>query len=161
MAYTDLISLEDAKNFLRVDDTLTEDDNYITRIINSSFTWIEKRTNTHVIAKDKNYDAINGFTRVYDYPINTDLSTLTDYTFEKKGLYYNVCGSTSDTSEFTLNIGEVDPANVTPELIDVAYEIINFYYYLAKKEENKGVTLMDALSPMSLEYISTNKRFLV
>ncbi len=163
MAYTDIISLNDAKTYLRVDDTLTEDDQFITRTINAAFSWIEKRTNQIVSARDKEYSLINGYTRIYDSPINTDLSSLTDYTFTKKGLYYVVCANSSTAdSDFILNIGEVDSGNVDFEFINVAYEIIEYYYNQAKKKEDvKGMTVSDYLSEMSREYININRRFII
>ena len=161
MAYTDIISVDDAKIYLRIDDTLTEDDQFITRTINAAFTWIEKRTNVIVDAKDKTYDIINSYARIYDYPINTDLSTETDYTFTKKGLYYIVCANNSETTELTLNVGEADPNNVDPEFLNVAYEIIDFFYNQSKSEENKGKAIMDYLSPMSTEFINLNRRFII
>ena len=161
MAYIDLITLAEAKNFLRIDDTLTEDDNYITRLISSAFSWIEKRTNVMVYARDKNFDVTDGEARIYDYPINTDLSTVAGYTFHKKGLYYLVCADDTETTEITLNVGEVYPTKVSQELIEVAYEIIDFYYYKAKDEKNKGKTLEESLSPMSMEFINVNRRFIL
>ncbi len=163
MAYTDIISLNDAKTYLRIDDTETEDDQFITRSINAAFSWIEKRTNQIVSARDKEYSLINGYTRIYDSPINTDLSTLTDYTFTKKGLYYVVCANSSDAdSDFVLNIGETDYDNVDFEFINVAYEIIDYYYNQSKKETRvKGATISDYLSEMSREYININRRFII
>lgn len=161
MAYTDIISLNDAKTYLRIDDTETEDDQFITRSINAAFSWIEKRTNNILFARNVDYDIINGYARIYDYPINTDLSTETDYTFTKKGLYYIVCANNSQTTELTLNVGEVDPNNVDPEFLNVAYEIIDFFYNQAKSEEHKGKTIMDYLSPMSTEFINLNRRFII
>lgn len=163
MAYTDIISLNDAKTYLRVDDTLTEDDQFITRTINAAFSWIEKRTNQIVSARDKEYNLINGCARIYDSPINTDLSTLTDYEFTNKGLYYTVCINNSDAeNEFTLNIGESFVDNVDFELVNVAYEIIEYYYNQAKKKEDvKGMTVSDYLSEMSREYININRRFII
>jgi len=163
MAYTDIISLNDAKTYLRVDDTLTEDDQFITRTINAAFSWIEKRTNQIVSAREKEYVLINGYTRIYDSPINTDLSTLTDYEFTNKGLYYTVCANSLDVeNEFTLNIGESFADNVDFELINVAYEIIEYYYNQAiKKQEVKSMTVSDYLSEMSKEYININRRFII
>ncbi len=163
MAYTDIISLNDAKTYLRVDDTLTEDDEFIIRTINAAFSWIEKRTNQIVSAREKEYVLINGYTRIYDSPINTDLSSLTDYKFTNKGLYYVVCANNLDVdNEFTLNIGERFSENVDFELINVAYEIIEYYYNQSKKKEDtKGMTVSDYLSEMSKEYININRRFIL
>ena len=55
MAYLDVITLADAKSYLRVDDTLTDDDAQISRMIKSALSTIEKRTNVLVYARSKNY----------------------------------------------------------------------------------------------------------
>ena len=119
MAYIDIISLSEAKNYLRIDDTLTEDNNSITRMINAAFKYIENYTNIIVDPKDIIYNVKNGSARIYDYPINTDVSTLTDYVFEKNSLYDIVCDNTGNTTELTLNVGFVDPLNVPSDLIEV------------------------------------------
>jgi hypothetical protein len=161
MAYIDIITLAEAKNYLRIDDTLTEDDNSIVRMINAAFSWIEARTNVYVVQRNKTYDLINGVARIYDFPINTDLSTVTEHTFTKKGLYYIVCNDTNETSELTLDIGTIDPLNVSYELIQVAFEIIEYYYNQSKDEQKKGTTITEELSPMSMDFININKRFIV
>jgi len=53
MAYLDIIPLADAKNYLKIDDSLTEDDNNITRMIKASLIEVERMTNIHLIAKSK------------------------------------------------------------------------------------------------------------
>jgi len=45
MSYLSVISLERAKNYLRIDTTLTDDDAEITAMINGACSYIEKRTN--------------------------------------------------------------------------------------------------------------------
>lgn len=71
MAYIDVISLANAKLYLRVDDTLTEDDAQITNMINVALKHVEDNTQILVFARDKTYRMINGCIRVYDYPINS------------------------------------------------------------------------------------------
>ena len=53
MSYLNIISLEEAKNYLRVDIDLTEDDNQITAMIKSSLGFVEKHTN-HILFDDIN-----------------------------------------------------------------------------------------------------------
>ena len=70
MAYLDVIPLADAKIYLRVDDTLTQDDNSITRMINGALGYIERVTNILVYDRTKTFLAVDGEVWVYDYPIN-------------------------------------------------------------------------------------------
>ncbi len=53
MAYLDIITLADAKIYLRIDDTLTEDDAQITRMIKASLSQIERITNYIFFARSK------------------------------------------------------------------------------------------------------------
>lgn len=157
MAYTDIISLSEAKIYLRIDDTLTEDDNGIIRMINAAFQYIEKYTNVIVDARDIVYDIDCGKARIYDYPINTDLSTLTDYTVQKKSLYYSVLKDDGETAELTLNVGFTYPYEVSYDLKEVAFEMIDLYYY----GEKDGKPIDKKLSQMSIDTLNLNKRFLI
>jgi len=155
MAYTDVISLSEAKNYLRIDDTLTEDDNAIIRMINASLRYVEKYTDVLVFARDVDYLVKEGLLKLYQFPINTDLTTLTDYTVERKGIFVNICANNTDTVDLTLNVGYTDPADIPQELLEVAYELIDLYYY----GEKDGKPIQKKLSPMSMDALNINKRF--
>ena len=153
MAYLDVITLADAKLYLRVDDTLTEDDAQITRMVNAALSYVEKYTNVIVFARDKEYRLTDGCVRVYDYPINSEVTA--DLTAFSKTLYTNYTfGTSNDLIE--LNVGYVDENDVPQEVIEAAYEIIDIYYY----GKESGKTMAD-LSPMSKQGLDQFKRFLM
>ena len=153
MAYIDVITLADAKLYLRVDDTLTEDDAQITRMINAALSYVEKYTNVIVFARDKEYRLTDGCVRVYDYPINSEVTA--DLTAVNKTLYTNYTfGTSNDLIE--LNVGYVDETDIPQEVIEAAYEIIDIYYY----GKESGKTMAD-LSPMSKQGLDQFKRFLM
>ena len=153
MAYIDVITLADAKLYLRVDDTLTEDDAQITRMINAALSYVEKYTNVIVFARDKEYRLTDGCVKVYDYPINSEVTA--DLTAESKTLYTNYTfGTSNDLIE--LNVGYVDETDIPQEVIEAAYEIIDIYYY----GKESGKTMAD-LSPMSRQGLDQFKRFLM
>ena len=155
MAYIDVLPLATVKQYLRIDDTLTEDDTQLTRMIESALKYIEKHTNIHVVAKDKDYDiplSGQGCLRVYDYPINTLDADLTDYEIESRTLYKVYWPTTTQTT-LTLNVGYEDEADVPVELIDVALEIIDLMYYGNKTTKD--------LSVLSVDILNQNKRFLI
>ena len=54
-SYLDVISLETAKLYLKIDEGQTETDNEITGMINSALSYIEKRTNHIFKTRDKLY----------------------------------------------------------------------------------------------------------
>lgn len=155
MAYIDIIPLADAKVYLRVDDTLTEDDTQITRMINAALSYVERYTNHILFAKDKDYRLINGCVRVYDFPFNSYVTPIEDDfdEIENKTLHTNYTyGSSNDL--ITLNVGYTLPADVPQELVEVAYEIIDIYYY----GKETGKTMAD-LSPLSRDMLDQYKRF--
>ena len=155
MAYLDVIPLADAKIYLRVDDTLTEDDGSITRMINGALAYVEKWTNFLVYDRTKTYLMIDGLVRVYDGPINTLVSPLTVDTVQKNN--YSVYCLGTDTIDLKLNVGCANTSDIPQGLIDVAYEIIDLMYY----EHETGKTIEKDLSTLSKDILNQNKRFIL
>lgn len=148
--YTDVISLETAKLYLKVDVGQTETDAEITQIINSSLSYIEKRTNHIFKSKSKLYYkdcALVEQVKVYDFPIqNAPAET------QIRPLYSTVptVGSFVD-----LEIGYTNIEDIPTELIDCALAIINFWFY---NSETKGA---DNSIPKFVEMaIDQNRRFI-
>jgi hypothetical protein len=152
MAYLDIIPLADAKVYLRIDDTLTEDDAQITRMIKGALSYIERTTNVMLYARDVIYNVSDNAVKVYDYPINSEVANVLDS--EVKSLYTNY---TSEESTITLNVGYVDVADVPQELIEVAYVLIKNMYY--EKENNK--TILDSIDSLTELTLSNYKRFIL
>jgi len=155
MAYTDIISLADAKNYLRIDDTLTADDALLGVMIGSAFQYIEKYTNHIFVATDKTYYYDECVARVYDHPINTNV--LPDFTSEEVfELYSRFRVHDSDIKTLELNVGYESATEVPQELIMVAYELINIFYY-GKDTGN----IDESLSAMSRSILFSYKRYLL
>ncbi len=157
MSYLSIIPLADAKVYLRIDDTLTEDDAQITRMIKGALAYVENYTNVLIFAREKTYRFIDGCVRVYDYPINSVTSPTTDLTTEVKILHTNYTYGVGDNSLLTLNVGHALPVNVPQELIEVAYEIIELMYY--EKQTNKSH--LDNLSSLSTMILNQHKRYII
>jgi len=156
MAYLDVITLADAKNYLRVDDTLTDDDAQITRMIKSALSTIEKRTNVLVYARDKNYLFQDYCVKVYDYPINSVI-TPSDVEVYEKTLYTNYTANSINDKTLTLNVGYTDPLDVPYELIDCALQYVKYLYYEAETDKaNKGM-----LPYWLQDMINQNKRYIL
>jgi len=152
MAYLDVIPLVDAKVYLRIDDDLTEDDNQIIRMIKGSLSYIEQYTNIYLFDRDKTYNVQDNCVKVYDFPINSEVSTFTDK--EVKTLHTNY---TTDETTFTLNVGYEVVDDIPQELIEVAYTMIKSMYY--EKEKNKSV--LDSLDTLSMMTLNQYKRFII
>lgn len=152
--YTDIISLADAKIYLRIDDTLTEDDSQITRMIKGALSFVEKYTNYIFFPRDKDYRLIDGCVRIYDFPINSEITN--DLEVENKTIY-NIYSKGTENDLITLNVGYTDPVEIPQELIEVAYVIIKNMYY--EKESNKS--MLESLDSLSKITLDQYKRFIL
>jgi len=133
MAYTDIISLADAKNYLRIDDGFTSDDSQITGMINASLRYVEKFTNHILFQRSKDYLLINGCAKVYDFPINS-ITSPSD-TEQTKSFTYSNFRASQNEETLTLDIGYSTVDNIPDELIQYAYYKLKFYYFEAKDDD--------------------------
>ncbi len=118
MAYTDVISLTEAKAHLGVDDTSR--DTEITRMIETCLSIVEEETNRLVQRVDKEYlyDE-KGCVRVYDFPINT--TTFADTVTRTRKTLYSIFNDTdSDNEGITLSVGYITATDVPKKIIDLA-----------------------------------------
>lgn len=152
--YTDVISLEQAKLYLRIDDDQTVTDDEITQMINSALSFIEKRTQHIFKTRNKVYYkdcALVEKATVYDYPINNP---------EGEGFIANIEYKTNKAivptvdGFITLNIGYDSLDDIPSELIDAALQLIKVWFYESEKQANT------TLIPLSVkEAIDVNRRF--
>lgn len=150
MNYLDIIPLSEAKNYLKLNDTLTQDNANVTRMIKAALMDIERLTNIHLIDKQKEFFFSNFCTLVYDYPINSIVSPL-DTVREEKSQYSIYVSKNLDDKKLVLNVGYSDVIDVPSDLVEVAYEMIDIMYY-AKEYK---------LSEMSKNTINSYKRFII
>jgi len=150
--YTDVISLERAKLYLKVDASQTETDDEITSMINSSLSFIEKRTNHIFKTRDKVYYkdcALVQQVKVYDYPID---NTETEFIIQYRPLYA-IVPTVNDM--VTLTIGYTDVEDIPNELIDAALQLIKVWFYESETQSNT------TLIPLSvMQAIDVNRRFI-
>ena len=144
MSYINIIPLQDARVYLRIDDTLTQDNEAITRMINASLAKIEQITNVHLIAKSKEYVFDDLKVTVYDFPINS-LTSPTTATVVEKTQYSIYTAAAKTDLKLVLNVGYTVVSNVPKDLIEVAYEMIDIMYYNKEnKLSNLSQTTLDA-----------------
>lgn len=149
MSYLDVITLERAKNYLRIDADLTEDDADITSMINASLRYVEQRTRHFMYARDIVYNGACQV-KVYDYPINSIVTDPAPW-FITRSLYTIY----PDVKTVELNVGYDDPAKVPDIFIQSALQIIKVWYYEAEKQVNSQMI------PISVtEALDVEKRFL-
>lgn len=154
--YTDIISLARAKNYLRVDDTLTEDDVDITSMIKASFLFIERYTN-HLFGARELTQYVPP--KIYNYPINSILGVeeedLTHYyqrnmdKFCEDNLY-----NTPSPVLTTYNAGYINVEDVPEDFIQAALQIIKVWYFESQNQVN------ETLIPVSVrQVLDTYRRF--
>ena len=148
MSYLSVITLERAKNYLRVDLDFDTDDSEITSMINAACRYVEKRTNHILYARDITYKG-SCQVKVYDYPIN---SIVTDPApFKVDFAMFTVY---PDVKEVELNVG-YGTDEVPDIFIQSALQIIKIWYYEAEKQINSQMI------PISVtEALDVEKRFL-
>jgi hypothetical protein len=150
--YTDVISLEQAKLYLKIDEGQTVTDDEITGMINSALSFIEKRTNHIFKTRDKVYFkdcALVQQVKVYDYPID---NTETEFDIIYRPLYA-IVPTVNNTVTLTTGYTSVD--DIPSELIDSALQLINFWFY---NSETKNA--MNSIPDFVLSNIDVNRRFL-
>ena len=148
MSYLSVITLERAKNYLRVDLDFDADDSEITSMISAACRYIEKRINHILYARDIIYKG-SCQVKVYDYPIN---SIVTDPApFKVDFAMFTVF---PDVKEVELNVG-YGTDEVPDDLIQAMLQMIKVFYYESEKQFNS------TLIPESVkEVIDLYKRFL-
>lgn len=152
--YTDVISLEQAKLYLRIDSDQDVTDDEITQMINSALSFIEKRTQHIFKTRNKVYYKDCTLVKkatVYDYPINNP---------EGEGFIAGIEYKTNKAivptinGFVTLNIGYDILDDIPSELIDAALQLIKVWFYESEKQVNT------TLIPLSVkEAIESNRRF--
>lgn len=148
MSYLNVIPLQRAKDYLRVDLGFTDDDEQITSMIKGACRYIEKRTNHIFFAQDKMYKGVCQV-KVYDFPINL-ISNIP----EPFNIDYSLFKIFPNDKEVYLNVGYA-LGEVPNELIEICLQLIKVWYYESEKQVNT------TLIPMSVhEIIDIYKRFL-
>lgn len=141
--YTVIITLEQAKNYLRIDDTLTEDDAFIQSMIKGAFLFIERYTN--YVFKPKNvtkYPSCYAL-RVYEFPINS--VEVDPITSEVRPLFTNYKLDSNDA--YVLNVGFEDTDLVPEDFRQVVFQMLKVWYYESEKQVN---TMLIPISVMQV-----------
>lgn len=148
MSYLSVITLERAKNYLRVDLDFDTDDAEITSMINASCRYVEKRTNHILYARDITYKG-SCQVKVYDYPINSIVTAPAPFKVD-----FAMFTCYPDVKEVELNVG-YGTDEVPDDLIQAIMQMLHVFYYESEKQFNS------TLIPESVkEMLDVNKRFL-
>jgi len=153
MGYLDIIALDRAKTYLRIDDGMNEDDAEIESMIKAAFIFMQRYTNYIFIPTDiavTAYNSCDEWTKVYQYPINS--MTPADAKNKVKPLYSLFY--IDQSVDLYLNVGYTDTADVPDDFIQCALQLIKVWYYESEKQANS------TLIPISVtQVLDTYRRF--
>ena len=148
MSYLSIITLAQAKRYLRIDDDQNETDDEIISMIEGCLSFIEKRTNHILYPRDRTYYA-DSIANVYDFPINTVPSTSVQL------IYSTYSAITTLDRVVVLNIGYTNVANIPEELRQAAFQMLKVFYFESEKQVNTSLIPMSALILLDI-----NKRYI-
>jgi len=149
MSYLTVITLARAKNYLRIDSDLTDDDAEITSMINASLRYVEKRTNRIMYPREETYKG-SCQVKVYDYPINSITTDPAPMMCD-----FSTFAIFPDVKTVDLNVG-YGAGEVPDDLIQPALQMIKVWYYESEKQVNS------TLIPESVkEALDVNRRFII
>ena len=122
MTALDVISLDGAKEYLRVD--YDDQDNVITRNIKTAVSLIEEYTNVFLYEREKQY-AVIGYCgiEIFDYPI-----TITDSSLKKKQNVLSITVFDKIGNSVAATVGYSDVDDIPANLIDACYKLITYLY---------------------------------
>ena len=139
MAFIDVVTLAEAKQFLRVDDGFTADDDLITMLINVAGEYVERHTNHRLYSRNKDYVVVGSEKRVYDYPITAVVDPADSGDYEVTNYEtYDVYELSQES--MTLTVGYALPADVPAGLkLEMLNIIDNLYQGNEDEDESDKI----------------------
>lgn len=147
-----VITLDQAKIYLRIDDDLDVDmEAELQLLINAAESVISEKTGHILNPMSRTYTpGPDGCVRVYEYPINEGIP-------EDVGVVHKANFSSFYSAEpVTLNVGYEQVADVPEALVNAALQLLKFYYYEAEAKATP-----QKMPPQIHQAIMTYKRFIL
>ena len=156
-SYLDLISVAQAKVYLRIDDTANEDNGDIEQMIKGAFLFIERYTN-HIFINREFSQLVPP--KIYNTPIteidgSTDPVDWDNYYQRNYDKIYGAYGSYIPPVMTTYRAGYVNVEDVPSDLIQSAKQLLKVWYYESEKQENS------TLIPISVKQVLDTYRTFV
>lgn len=154
-SYLDIISLNRAKIYLRIDDGMNEDDAEIESMIKGAFLWIERYT-CHLFGERTLEQWVPP--KIYKYPINEILEpviTVPNWNnYYQQNLDMLFDEYRHERRLFKFKAGYINVEDVPDDFIQAALQILKVWYYESEKQENS------TLIPISVrQVLDTYRRF--
>ena len=155
-SYLQVISLEDAKEYLRIDHN--DSDKEIERMIRSALSLVEEKTNHFVYKRNVTYYLRDCEVTVYDSPINTVDTTGLATTVERYDFstYSVFTDSNSDNKTIILSVGYESPEEIPQSLLLAAYDMMDYWYY-----QNDGRASINFIGDGAREVLNSYTRFIL
>lgn len=141
-----VITLDEAKYYLRIEDTLTpEGDAELQSMIEAAERFIERKTGYVFENREKTYNPVGCYVRIYDTPVTGDLSA---YETEVKNGYILV----HTTEQLAVDVGYVAPDKPPQALLNAAKQMLKVWYYESETQNNT------TLIPQAVQEVINNYR---
>ncbi len=142
-----LITLDQAKYYLRIEDALTpEGDVELQSMIDAAERFIERKTGYILTQRTKDYvEEADCKIRVYDTPINSSLAA---YEHTLKNGYVLI----ENQETVSLDVGYTNPADVPAPLRNAALQMLKVWYYESETQNNT------TLVPQAVQEVINNYR---
>lgn len=122
MAALDVISIEQAKDWLEIDQSYTLADDKIEAAIKAAISWVERKTDYRLYVRDEVYYS-NGFdVDVYSFPINSVIGANRDGCVRASHSIYRGVGA------ITANVGYNDPNSIPEDLLQACRKLIVYFF---------------------------------
>lgn len=154
-SYLDIITLERARTYLRVDDGMNEDDLEIESMIKAAFLFIERYT-CHLFGERELEQYVPP--KIYKYPINEIIEPVVpvpDWNNYYQQNMDKLCEEHYPTRTlFNFKAGYINVEDVPDDFIQAALQMIKVWYYESEKQANS------TLIPISVtQVLDTYRRF--
>lgn len=158
-SFLDVVTLAQAKTYMRIDDTITSVDAEITQMINSAFEYMERETNHLFGEREREYlyriydhNTVN----VYDFPINDSVTPEADFTKQRRPLYTRYQSLKGD-EKIILKVGYTDTDQVPDIFRQAVLEIVKNWYYASDENQN----MVNYLSNPAMVMLAPFRRFMI
>ena len=158
--YIDLVTVLEAKSYLRIDASNTDSDVELAVMIGSACNLIENYTQVYLRPRDEvYYFNSEGYIRLYPKPVNSiELPvTATDYDESIKQLYRLYSRNNSSLESMTFNLGYDDTADVKPIFKTAILETVKLWFY---GSEDEAVLKGGYLPNSVMAILSSERRFI-
>lgn len=133
------LSAQIAADFLRIDNPDASTLSEVESMLTGATAMIERSTGYLYGSRTKEYPVQpDGYFRIYDYPINTDLAGLTGTPEYQVKSNYTIISNPTGADSLELNVGQDDPSQYPDALGQAILQLVKHFYYESETQAVSG-----------------------